>query len=312
MVNYGNEKLIVILGATASGKTSLASNIALKLDAEIISADSRQVYKSMTIGTGKDYDDYIIEGKQIPVHLIDIAEPGYKYNVFEYQKDFLRTYNEISGRNKRVILCGGSGMYIESVLKSYDLIDVPENLTLRKELEKKADSELKKILESLKTLHNISDTSTRIRMIRAIEICLYYKEGRNNRTKFPQIDSIIFGVVFDRDSRRERITERLKERLKSGMIEEVESLLANGLSPEDLIFYGLEYKFITNFITGLISYDEMFYGLNTAIHQFSKRQMTWFRKMEKDGFKIHWIEGNISINEKINKIHSILHEENAN
>ena len=298
--------LISIIGATASGKTSLASNLALKLNGEIISADSRQVYKDMSIGTGKDIEDYTVNGNKIPYHLIDIVEAGYKYNVYEYQRDFLKALYDINSKNKQAILCGGSGMYIEAVLKGYKLINVPNNDTLRKILEKKSDSELASKLSSYKSLHNISDTSSRKRLLRSIEISEYYSEQNVSETYYPDIDSVIFGIKYDRDSRRHRITERLKERLENGMVEEIESLLNKGFLPEQLIFYGLEYKFITQHVVGDLSYDEMFEKLNTAIHQFAKRQATWFRRMEKNGFKINWLDGYMSMENKVERIISLL------
>ncbi len=300
-------KLISIIGATASGKTSLASNLAHKLGGEIISADSRQVYKGMSIGTGKDIEDYTVNGNKIPYHLIDIVEAGYKYNVYEYQRDFLKALYNIDSKNKQVILCGGSGMYIEAVLKGYKLINVPNNDSLRKILEKKSDSELASILTSYKSLHNISDTSSRKRLLRSIEISDYYSKQNVSETYYPDIDSIIFGIKYDRESRRRRITERLKERLDNGMVEEIENLLKNGISPEQLIFYGLEYKFITQHVIGELTFNEMFEKLNTAIHQFSKRQATWFRRMEKNGFKINWLDGNMPMENKINSVISLLY-----
>ncbi len=294
--------IITVLGATAGGKTSLAANIAYEFDGEIISADSRQVYRGMDIGTGKDLEDYVVNGKKIPYHLIDIADAGYKYNVFEYQKDFLNVFNDIKKRGKFPVLCGGTGMYIDAVLKGYKLINVPHNEKLKTELEKKNDEELIEILKTNIALHNRSDISNRKRLIRAVEIALYYQKNKDIDFSYPEINSLNIQIVFDRDSRRRRITERLKERLQNGMIDEVELLLKNGVSSETLKYYGLEYKFITEYILGELSYDEMFSKLEVAIHQFSKRQMTWFRKMEKDGHKIYKIDGYLPMPEKVKKV----------
>ncbi len=291
--------MITILGPTASGKTSLAANLAYLLNGEIISADSRQVYRGMNIGTGKDLAEYAIQGKPIPYHLIDIVDPGYEYNVFEFQKDFLEAYSKIDERGNIPILCGGTGLYIESVLKGYKLINVPVNEELREELELKEEKELVEILETYKNLHNTTDTSERERLIRAIEIQKYYDEHPDLDTHFPKIETKIFGIDYDRRVVKMRITERLEERLANGMIEEVEGLLKSGVKPEQLTFYGLEYKWVTDYLKGHLAYNEMFRRLNTAIHQFSKRQMTWFRRMEKQGFEIIWIDGNLSLQEKI-------------
>jgi len=294
--------MVTILGATASGKTAVASHLAKSLGGEIISADSRQVYRGMDIGTGKDLSDYIIEGTLVPYHLIDIADAGYQYNVFEFQRDFLKVYNSMQNRKKFPVLCGGTGLYIEAVLKGYKLIQVPVNETRRKELQKMSLEELTSILSRYKELHNTSDIENKKRAVRAIEIEEYYQLHPEIDLSFPEINSLIVGIKFDRDSRRRRITQRLKDRLENGMIEEVEKLLSTGLTPESLTYYGLEYKYLTMYVTGEISYDEMFQSLNTAIHQFSKRQMTWFRKMEREGFKIHWLDGYIPLPEKIERI----------
>lgn len=291
--------MITILGPTATGKTCLAANLANLINGEIISADSRQVYRGMDIGTGKDLEDYTVDGKKIPYHLVDIVDPGYEFNVFEFQKNFLEAYSSINKRERIPILCGGTGLYIESVLKGYKLIDVPKDDLLREELELKDELELKEILESFKNLHNTTDTSERERLVRAIEIQKYYDENTNLDTHFPEINTKIFGIDYDRRVVRMRITERLEERLQNGMIEEVEGLLNSGVKPEQLTFYGLEYKWVTDHLEGKLAYNEMFRRLNTAIHQFSKRQMTWFRRMEKQGFEINWIDGNLSLNEKI-------------
>ena len=299
--------ILTILGATAGGKTSVAANIAFEIDGEIISADSRQVYRGMDIGTGKDLDDYIVNNSAIKYHLIDIVDAGYKYNVFEYQKDFLSVYNDIKNRNKFPVICGGTGLYIEAVLKGYKLISVPVDETLRKDLELKSDKELISILSTNKELHNRSDTSNRKRLIRAVEIAIYYKSNSTIDFSYPKINSLIVQIVFDRDSRRRRISSRLRERLENGMTEEVKSLLDQGVDPETLKYYGLEYKYITEYLLDELSYDEMVKKLEVAIHQFSKRQMTWFRKMEKSGFKIHKIDGYLPPNEKIKKIKMLLY-----
>jgi tRNA dimethylallyltransferase len=301
-----NKTLITITGATASSKTSLAAHLAKDLEGEILSADSRQVYRRMNLGTGKDYKDYMVDGVKIPVHLIDLVDAGYKYNVYEFQRDFRSAYDDIMNRGKQAILCGGTGMYIDAVLNGYKLINVPVNNDLRSELEQKEMDELIALLESKKKLHNVSDTSTRKRLIRALEIAEFYEEHPNEDISFPKIDSVIFGVKFDRQSRRKRITGRLKERLKEGMVEEVECLLKSGITAEQLIFYGLEYKYLTQYVTGDIYYNDMFQRLNTAIHQFAKRQMTWFRRMEKQGTKIHWLDGYMPMEEKLEKIKSVL------
>lgn len=291
--------LIVITGATAGGKTAVAANLALEMKTEIISADSRQIYRGMDIGTGKDLDDYLIGGKQIPYHLIDICDAGYKYNVYEYRRDFLNVYKEITSRNLTPILCGGTGLYIEAVIKNYDLVQVPVNDTLRKELANKNIDELEVILRSYKYLHNRSDLDTIKRAIRAIEIAEYYSRNEYIKEEIPEIKPIVFGIHYERDQRRARITERLKQRLENGMIEEAQRLLGSGISHEEIEYYGLEYKFLSWYLAGKITYDELFAQLNTAIHQFSKRQMTWFRKMEKDGTKIIWIDGNLDLDEKL-------------
>jgi tRNA dimethylallyltransferase len=302
--------MLTILGPTAGGKTSLAARMAYILKAEIISADSRQVYRGMDLGTGKDLDDYIIEGHEIPYHLIDIVDAGYKYNVFEYQKDFLDVYSKLQKEKIFPVFCGGSGMYLDAVLKGYKLIAVPANEQLRNELEKKSTDELSKLLKSFKKLHNTSDLDSRKRLIRAIEIETFYDESKDIDDYFPKINSLIIGVKFDRDSRRRRISERLKQRLDQGMIEEVRDILDSGVSPEILMYYGLEYKFLTQFIIGEITYDEMFSQLETAIHRFAKRQMTWFRGMEKKGFEINWLDGYAPMREKTERVLDLLHSTN--
>lgn len=283
-----NYDLITILGPTACGKTSFATNLAYHLDAEIISADSRQVYRRMDIGTGKDLSEYIVQGKQIPYHLIDIVEPGYKYNVYEYQRDFLTAYEAIRSRGKRIILCGGTGLYLESILRGYRLSTVPQNLALRQALGSKSLAELTTILRSYKALHNTTDVDTAQRAIRAIEIEEHYRQHTEAERPFPTLHCLTLGLSIEREARRKRITKRLKQRLSAGMIEEVQALLASGVSPEDLIYYGLEYKYVTQHLQGRISKEELFHVLEIAIHQFAKRQMTWFRGMERRGITIHW------------------------
>ena len=302
--------LITILGPTASGKTPLAAALADRLGTEIISGDSRQVYRRMDLGTGKDLVDYTVDGRQVPYHLIDIVEPGYKYNVFEYQRDFLKAYQEITAKNKLPILCGGTGMYIESVLKGYRLLPVPENPELRASLEGKSLEELTGILEGYKKLHNSTDVDTAKRAIRAIEIEEYYKQQPAEYREFPSLKSLIVGVDIDRDLRREKITRRLKQRLDEGMVEEVRGLLAEGIEPENLIYYGLEYKFLTQYAIGELTFDEMFHQLETAIHQFAKRQMTWFRGMERRGFTIHWLDATLSMEDKIEHITNLMDTNN--
>ena len=298
--------LITILGPTASGKTPLATALADRLGTEIISGDSRQVYRRMDLGTGKDLADYTIEGRSVPYHLIDIVEPGYKYNVFEYQRDFLKAYESIVDKGKLPILCGGTGMYLESVLKGYRLLPVPENPELRASLDGKSLQELTLILEGYKKLHNSTDVDTAKRAIRAIEIEEYYKQQPPEYREFPALKSLIVGVDIDRELRREKITRRLKQRLDEGMVEEVRGLLAEGISAESLIYYGLEYKFLTQYAIGELTYEEMFHQLETAIHQFAKRQMTWFRGMERRGFVIHWLDATLPMEEKVERIINLI------
>ena len=299
--------MITILGPTASGKTPLAASLAKEIGGEIISADSRQVYRRMDIGTGKDLEDY----GDIPYHLIDIAEPGTKYNLFQYQQDFFDAYNNIIGRGKIPILCGGTGLYIEAVLKGYQLSPVPQNPELRKRLEDKALDELTQMLVELKqqngsNMHNKTDVDSCQRAIRAIEIETYNLQHPVPRRELPPVDSVIIGVNIDREARRQKITNRLKARLEGGMVDEVRSLLNEGIPAEDLIYYGLEYKFVTEYVTGQTTYDEMFQRLEIAIHQFAKRQMTWFRGMERRGFTIHWIDALQPMEEKVRAIIQIL------
>ena len=295
--------LIVILGCTATGKTNLTAQLASQSDGEIISADSRQVYKGMDIGTGKDISEFMIDGKEIPYHLINIVDAGAEYNVFEYQKDFLKAYAAVQNRNKQAILCGGTGMYLEAVLKGYRLIEIPNNKGLREELERKSIKELVEILKSFKTLHNTTDSIERDRVVRAIEIAQFEQEHQELINDYPEINAKLFGVQFEREVLKDRITSRLKHRFKhEGMIEEVEALIKSGVAPDKLKFYGLEYKFITQFLLSEIDRYEMFDNLNIAIHQYSKRQATWFRKMERNGFVINWIDGNLPLNEKVDFI----------
>jgi len=298
--------LLVVTGPTASGKTSLAAALALKLNGEIISADSRQIYRQMNLGTGKDYSDYQVEGRQIPYHLVDIADPGYKYSVFEYQQDFIKVLGDLRSRNIFPVVCGGSGMYIDSVVSGYKMIEIPPDPEFRASLERKSLPELAVILSTFKKLHNKTDIDTKKRAIRAIEIERFIGKGKQNITAFPVIKPLITGVLFSREKRRERISERLKRRLEEGMEDEIRQLLIQGVEPETLIYYGLEYKYITLYITGKISYDEMYSSLETAIHQFAKRQMTWFRGMERKGIKINWIDGELPMNEKVGKVMELL------
>ena len=295
--------MITILGPTASGKTPLAAALAREVNGEIISADSRQVYRRMDIGTGKDLSDY----GDIPYHLIDICEPGTKYNLFQYQQDFFDVYQMIVGKGKQPILCGGTGLYIEAVLKGYNLSPVPQNQALRDELDGKSLSELTAILKDLKAenssnMHNTTDVDSCQRAIRAIEIETYNKEHPMPLRELPPIPSVIVGVNIDRELRREKITRRLKARLEDGMVDEVRGLLNEGIPAEDLIYYGLEYKYLTEYIIGRLSFDEMFRQLEIAIHQFAKRQMTWFRGMERRGFTIHWIDATLPMNKKVEQI----------
>ena len=299
--------MITILGPTATGKTQLAAELAANIDAEIISADSRQVYRRMDIGTGKDLGDYVVQGKCVPYHLIDICEPGTKYNVYEYQKDFIDAYNDITARGKKVVLCGGTGLYLEAVLRGYRLSPVPQNDNLRQRLEGKTLEELTTILEELKRkngtiMHNRTDVDTAQRAIRAIEIEEYYLEHPVPDRAFPKINAVVIGVDIDREERRKRITRRLKQRLEEGMIEEVKGLMDSGIPPENLIYYGLEYKYVTEHLMGKTTYQEMFKLLEIAIHQFAKRQMTWFRGMEKRGVNIHWLQASLPMQEKVETI----------
>ena len=299
-------QLITVLGPTASGKTTFAAALAARLDTEIISADSRQIYRSMDIGTGKDLADYTVNGKAIPYHLIDICDPGYKYNVFEYQHDFFRAYEAIREKGKLPILCGGTGMYIEAVLKGYKLWDVPQNPEMRESLKDKSLPELEQILAGYKVLHNKTDVDTAQRAIRAIEIEEYYKSEAPDTNEYDPVNSLIIGIDIDRELRREKISRRLRARLDEGMVDEVKGIIASGVKPEDLIYYGLEYKYLTLYIIGELSYEDMVSQLEIAIHQFAKRQMTWFRGMERRGSEIHWIDATLPTEEKIEKTLELL------
>lgn len=311
--NMQNQKMITILGPTASGKTSVAAALALRTGGEIISADSRQVYRRMDIGTGKDLADYTIGDVHIPYHLIDIAEPGTKYNLFQYQQDFHTAYNDIRSRGKLPILCGGTGLYIEAVLGGYSLSPVPQNQKLRESLEGKSLDQLTQMLVQLKqkngsNMHNRTDVDTAQRAIRAIEIETYNLEHPTPERQMPPVDSLVIGINIDRELRREKITRRLKARLEEGMCDEIRSLIDGGVNPDDLIYYGLEYKFVTEYVVGKTSYEEMFRQLEMAIHQFAKRQMTWFRGMERRGYTIHWIDAAQSMDEKVEAIMSLMNE----
>lgn len=309
--NMQNQKMITILGPTASGKTAVAAALALRTGGEIISADSRQVYRRMDIGTGKDLADYTIGDVKIPYHLIDIAEPGTKYNLFQYQQDFHEAYADIRSRGKLPILCGGTGLYIEAVLGGYSLSPVPQNQALRDSLEGKSLEELTRMLVELKrqngsNMHNRTDVDTAQRAIRAIEIETYNLEHPTPERQMPPVESLIIGINIDRELRREKITRRLKARLDEGMCDEIQGLIDGGVNPEDLIYYGLEYKFITEYVIGRTSYEEMFRQLEIAIHQFAKRQMTWFRGMERRGFTIHWIDAAQSMEDKVGAIEALM------
>lgn len=315
------QKMITILGPTASGKTPLAAALAQQIGGEIISADSRQVYRRMDIGTGKDLADYrlVVDGSavDIPYHLIDICEPGTKYNLFQYQQDFFDAYQDIRSRGVVPVLCGGTGLYIEAVLRGYKLSPVPQNPQLRARLEGKTLAELTEMLTDLKAqtctvMHNKTDVDSCQRAIRAIEIETYNLENPVPRRELPPVDSLIIGVNIDREARREKITRRLKARLEEGMTDEVRGLLAEGIPADDLIYYGLEYKFVTEYIVGKTTYDEMFTRLEIAIHQFAKRQMTWFRGMERRGFTIHWIDALQPMDEKVHQIRRLMEDSNHN
>lgn len=297
--------LITILGPTACGKTSLATHLASEINGEIISADSRQVYRGLDIGSGKDLDEYELNGVSIPYHLIDICDPGYEYNVFEFQQDFLKVFDDIQQRKRQVVLCGGTGMYLTAALQKEQMVQVPEDLMFREEAELLSDQDLVNKLTSLSEVHNTTDTIDRSRIIRAIEIASY-KKSLVEMPLMPEIDHHIFGIKMERSVVKQRITERLKSRLENGMIEEVENLLAQGVTPDQLKFYGLEYKFVTSYLLKELNYNDMFQKLNTGIHVFAKKQMTWFRRMEKQGFVIQWIDGGLSLEDKVSFVKSHL------
>ena len=305
-------RLITIIGPTASGKTALAAALADRLGAEVISADSRQVYRGMDIGTGKDLDEYVIGGRRVPCHLIDVRDAGYHYNLFEYQEDFLRTYRDLMARGKDAVLCGGSGLYVESVLKGYAMMPVPEDKALRSRLEGKTLDELTAILATYKRLHNTTDTDTPKRAIRAIEIEEYYRANNITARQFPSIDSIVFGIQVDRETRRQRISRRLDARLDGGLADEVRRLLDEGVAADDLKYYGLEYKYVTAYVLDEMPYDEMHDKLETAIHQFAKRQMTWFRGMERRGIAINWIDGSLPLETKLAMMIEMINQKYGN
>jgi tRNA dimethylallyltransferase len=306
MLNPLTDRMITILGPTASGKTALAAALAAETGGEVISADSRQVYRGMDIGTGKDYADYTVNGKQVRHHLIDIAEPSTEYNIFRYQQDFLQAYRDLLSRDKTPILCGGSGMYLEAVLRGYRLTEAPPDPELTRDLETLANEELEAMLRALRKLHNKTDLETRERMIRAIAIerkaLQETSGGVPSREPFPAIPSVVFGISFPRGLLKKRITDRLQTRLDGGMIPEIEALLARGITPERLMRYGLEYKFGTMYLTGMISREMLFTELEKSIHQFAKRQMTWFRRMERQGIAIRWIDGRIPLGQKLSLV----------
>ena len=301
--------ILAVVGPTACGKPSLAVDLALSIDgAEIISADSRQVYRGMDIGTGKDIAEYTRDGVTVPSHLIDIVDAGEKYNLFEFQRDFLVAYEDIKARGSFPIMCGGSGLYVESVLKGYRLLPVPENPVLRAELEEKSLEELTAILATYKQLHNNTDTDSKKRAIRAIEIEEYYLSCPVEERSFPRLNALVVGMSVDREIRRERISRRLRERLEQGMVDEVRGLLDSGVTSEQLVYYGLEYKFLTLYLTGAMEYDEMVRALEIAIHQFAKRQMTWFRGMEKRGVPIRWVDASLERGQVVEQIKGMLYE----
>lgn len=294
-------QLVTVLGPTATGKTAFAAQLSHRIGGEIISADSRQVYRGMDIGTGKDYGDYLVDGSEVPVHLIDILDAGYEYNLYEFRKDFLAAFDDITGRDRIPVLCGGTGLYIESVLRNYRLLHVPANKPLRADLEKMGYKELEGMLRLYGPLHNQTDIRSKKRLIRAIEIAMYQQSRQDDPAEGLELESLVFGISFERTVRRERITERLKKRLQEGLVEEVESLLAGGIPPGKMEYYGLEYRLVTRYIRKELTYDDMFQKLNTAIHQFAKRQMTYFRGMERRGVPIYWIDGQLPMEEKLEK-----------
>lgn len=300
--------IIVITGPTATGKTRLAAMVAASLGGEVISADSRQVYRGMDIGTGKDLSDYIVDGRMVPCHLIDIVDAGYRYNVYEYQRDFVNVYNDMRQRGCYPVTCGGSGMYVDSIVSGYRLIQVPVNAELRAALAGRSLEMLTEILARYKNLHNKTDVDTVKRAVRAIEIEDYCIHHPFDDKPFPVTNPLVTGVFFDRETRRKRITARLKERLEGGMIEEVQRLIAAGIHPDDLIYYGLEYKYVTLYLLNKLSYAEMFLKLEVEIHRFAKRQMTWFRGMERRGININWIDGRLSDEEKADQVLDMVKE----
>jgi tRNA dimethylallyltransferase len=283
-------EMITLLGPTATGKTHLAVRLAAALNGQIISADSRQVYRGMNLGTGKDIEEYLINGKIIPYHLIDIADPGYEYSVFEFARDFRLTCQQIKNDGCMPILCGGSGLYLDAILHGYQLSEAKPDAAFRQLLENKTNQELITLLTGMRNLHNRTDIDDRKRLIRAIEIATCEHE-KHTATTAVQVNSLVFGLRWERTTLRQRITARLKQRLEQGMAEEVRSLITSGIEPEKLMFYGLEYKYLTLYVTGKLSFDDMFERLNTGIHQFAKRQMTWFRRMDRNGININWLEG---------------------
>lgn len=306
-MNLKTYDLIVVLGPTASGKTSFAARLAYEFQGEVISADSRQVYRDMDIGTGKDYSDYQVEGSRVAYHLVDIVDPGQRYNVYAFQQDFLRVYNELRRRQRMPVLCGGSGLYIEAVLKGYRLLHVPPDPRLREDLSHKTLDDLQDMLKGYQlNLHNTTDLTTRKRAIRAIEIARYYASHPEEDVAYPRIHPFILGIRYDRPAQRRMITQRLKQRLKEGLVDEVKHLMDRGLSREDLEYYGLEYRYLVRYLEGELDEEQMFSQLNTAIHQFAKRQMTWFRRMERNGFVIHWLDGHMSMDDKLSRARKLL------
>ena len=299
-------RLVAVVGPTACGKTTFAAHLALALDGEILSADSRQVYRRMTIGTGKDLGDYEVGGRKVPYHLVDIVEPGEKYNVYRFQTDFAEAYLDVVGRGRTPIMCGGSGLYVEAVLKNYSLLSVPPNAALRAELEALSMEDLAARLATYQELHNVTDLDNRRRTVRAIEIADYLSHHAGEKGPLDGVEAVVFGLDIDREERRARISRRLRDRLAEGMVDEVRSLLAEGIPADDLIYYGLEYKYVTMYCIGKLSYDEMFGQLEIAIHQFAKRQMTWFRGMERRGTPIHWIDASKPTEAKIEEVRRVL------
>lgn len=298
--------ILVITGPTATGKTRLAAMVADRLGGEVISADSRQVYRGMDVGTGKDLSDYVVGGRIVPVHMVDIVDAGYRYNVFEYQRDFLKVFEDLSVREVFPVVCGGSGMYVDSIVSGYRLVQVPVNGQLRELLAGRTLEELTEILSQYKSLHNSTDVDTVKRAVRAIEIADYYAHHPVDERPFPVRNPLVTAVFVDRETRRQRISDRLRTRLEEGMIEEVQRLLAGGIDPDDLIYYGLEYKYITLYLMNRLTRDEMIQKLEVEIHRFAKRQMTWFRGMERRGVAINWIDGQMPDNEKAETIIRLL------